>query len=116
MAVIFGLSSLSSLPPVAGGLSDKAAHALEYFGLAALTIRALARGSVTRVRLSTATLSLVIVVLHGLLDEAHQLFVPGRYFDLRDVAADAIGGFVAAAAIGAWGIIRRFSVLHRGRA
>ena len=34
---------------------------------------------------------LIIAVLYGLSDETHQIFVPGRYFDLADLLADACG-------------------------
>ena len=44
MAMIFVLSSLSTLPTPPGGLSYYHAHVAAYAGLAVLTARALARG------------------------------------------------------------------------
>jgi VanZ family protein len=38
-----------------------------------------------------------MVTLYGFTDEFHQLFVPGRSADLRDVLADCVGGFAGAA-------------------
>jgi VanZ family protein len=37
-------------------------------------------------------------VAYGLGDEVHQLFVPGRLFDLADLAADAAGGALGSGA------------------
>jgi VanZ family protein len=51
--------------------------------------------------------AVVISTLYGVSDEYHQLFVPGRSFDVFDMLADFIGSVVGASAIGAWSIIRR---------
>jgi VanZ family protein len=93
-------------------MNDKAAHAMEYAGLGALTLRALARGKLAGVRRGVVIGALLVAVFYGLSDEAHQYFVPGRDCDLRDVAADAFGAGVAVGAIWAWGIIRRFFAFH----
>ena len=37
----------------------------------------------------------VILILYALLDEIHQLFVPGRFFALLDIISDAVGIFLA---------------------
>ena len=44
-------------------------------------------------------LMIAITVLYGILDEVHQGFVPGRTVDSWDVAADALGGMLAAVSI-----------------
>jgi VanZ family protein len=49
----------------------------------------------------------LIAVAYGATDEWHQMYVPSRTADVRDLAADAIGAFVAAIAIKAWSIIKR---------
>ena len=116
MVVIFGLSSVSSVPPLPGGMSDKEAHSLLYSGLGALVVRALARGGWVGVRPFALAGAVAVAVLYGLTDEFHQLYVPGREFDLHDLAADGIGAGAAAAAIWAWSIIRRFSGFRRGHA
>jgi VanZ family protein len=33
----------------------------------------------------------IITLLYGIFDEVHQIFIPGRYFDLLDLAADTTG-------------------------
>jgi VanZ family protein len=107
MAVIFALSSMTRLPEPPGGLNDKGAHMIEYGGLALLTLRALAAGRWSAVRLPVAIGTVVIALAYGLTDEIHQFFVPGRQCDVRDLAADAAGAGIAAAALWTWGIIRR---------
>lgn len=104
-ALIFSLSSLSSVPSMPAG-SDKLAHSLLYAGLGFLVARALLGGE----RPLTAPVLVVVLAfgaLYGLSDEAHQLFVPNRQFDLRDMAADVIGAGMGAGALGLWGILRR---------
>jgi VanZ family protein len=113
MAVIFGLSSVSSVPALPGGMSDKTAHALLYAGLGVLCVRALSGGQWLHMHAGAVVGSLILSTLYGLTDETHQLFVPGREFDLKDLAADAVGAGVAAALAWACCIIRRFSLVHR---
>lgn len=92
MAGIFFFSSLSSpLGPVSdsshSGLIGRAAHVLEYAGLAALMLRALGwqRYGVT----------LFVTLAYALSDELHQALVPGREFALSDLATDAVGALMA---------------------
>ena len=103
MAVIFAVSSMPS-PPVPGG-ADKPWHALGYCGLAVVVVRAFAGGLPRRISLRTAVASVCVVVLYGMSDEVHQMFVPGRRASIDDVAADAIGAIIGAGLCWAWGII-----------
>lgn len=104
-ALIFALSSVSHVPPLPGGMSDKAGHLLLYSGLGFLVARALA-GTRERYRVTWLfAVTLLIVGLYGLSDETHQLFVPLREFDLRDWAADLAGGACGAGCRWLWGII-----------
>jgi VanZ family protein len=106
MAGIFVASSISQ-PPMPAGVSDVSLHAIAYFVLALLLIRALAEGRWTGVTPARVILAVIITVLYGLSDEWHQSFVPSRHADVRDVVADAIGACMAAVAVWAWSIIRR---------
>jgi VanZ family protein len=105
-SVIFGLSSVpgDATPQVSFPFADKLAHFVEYFALGAACARGLRRGSgLPARRQHRAGLSAAVVVLaaalaasYGILDEVHQLFVPGRTSDWRDSLADALGALVGA--------------------
>jgi VanZ family protein len=106
-ALIFGLSSVSSVPALPGGMTDKMAHTILYSGLGLLVARAMAGGLGRPVPLRVVVAVLAFAALYGLSDEFHQLFVPHREFDLKDMAADAAGGGIGAALLWLWGILRR---------
>lgn len=104
-ALIFGLSSVSDVPSLPGGLSDKTGHAVLYSGLGLLVARALTGGRRRPLTIWLVLGTVLAVGLYGLSDEMHQLFVPGRHFDLKDLAADLVGGAAGTALLGLWGII-----------
>jgi len=103
MAAIFTASSMSA-PPIPGG-ADKPWHTLGYLGLAIVVVRALAGGLPRRISPRILVLSVCLVVLYGMSDELHQMFVPGRTASFDDLLADAIGAVVGASLCWAWGII-----------
>jgi VanZ family protein len=105
MAMLFGLSSLSTLPSPPEGFSFYDVHIAAYAGLAAVTARATGKG-LRAVSWRAVLGAILISSLYGVSDEYHQLFVPGRSFDVLDMVADAIGSIVGASAVGAWSIIR----------
>jgi hypothetical protein len=102
MTFIFWLSSISRLPDLPSGVSDKAAHVLLYSGLGALLVRARAGGWRRPVTLGIAAAAIVLATLYGISDEIHQYFVPPRQVEVRDILADAIGASLAAGALYAW--------------
>ena len=108
MAVIFTGSSFSHLPDVPGGFSDKTEHASEYAVLGVLFVRALAGRRWLSPTLGCVIAAACLATLYGVSDEFHQLFVPDRDFDVRDMMADAFGASISAGGLWAWGIIRRF--------
>ena len=89
--LIFWLSSQSLSAVRLGFGTDWVAHAVLYAGLGYVLVNSLrlaGRGG----------MSLVVVILcaaYGLSDEIHQSFVPGRTFEFMDIAADALGGYLA---------------------
>lgn len=94
-AGIFGLSAKSSFPfqELFSGF-DKIVHIGEFAGLGFLLAWALFRlpsgpGPV-RARRPAAWAGALGTAL-GLMDEFHQVFVPGRHPDLLDAAADVVG-------------------------
>lgn len=109
MAMIFVMSSQSTVPRLPVAVSDKTLHGVLYCGLGALLVRALASGRLAAVSVLVCVAAAALATAYGVTDEVHQLFVFGRECDVRDLAADAVGAAVGAGAIGAWSIIRRFS-------
>ncbi len=75
---------------------EEALHFIEYGVLGLLLVRAL------RFRLADAALfpaALLIGTMVGVLDELVQWFVPGRFWDVRDIAVNALGIFLALVAL-----------------
>jgi VanZ family protein len=97
--VIFGLSSIpgAAFPPSQLFSYDKLLHAGVYAVLGALCFLALSRSGSAKTGALVAIAG-VMTTLYGCTDEIHQLFVAGRSADLRDVLADAVGGFAGAGA------------------
>jgi VanZ family protein len=107
LALIYALSAQSKLPDVPGASSDKLQHFLGYALMSVLVVWAAVRGDWRRVRFRTVLFATAFCVLYGWSDELHQRRVPGREFDLHDLAADGAGAFLAGAVSWAWGIIAR---------
>jgi len=105
-AMIFGLSSMSSLPAPPAGLTDKHAHFGTYGAFAALLVWGLTDRSPSRTTWGTVAAAVALATLYGASDEWHQSFVPGRDVSALDLAADAAGAAMAAVALRAWAIIR----------
>lgn len=106
MAVIFGLSGMSS-PPTPVRVSDKTEHVVGYGVLGAVTARATAGGTLGGLTAGAATTAWAIATLYGVSDEYHQSFVPGRTADPADALADASGAAMSIGVLWASGIIAR---------
>jgi VanZ family protein len=106
-AIIFTLSSFSTLPGPPSGITDKHEHFVTYAILAALTLRAIAGGRLAGVTAIGAFLAALFTAFYGVTDELHQAFVPGRDSSVGDFVADSLGGLLAAGLILACAIIRR---------
>jgi VanZ family protein len=93
-ALIFLVSAQSdlSLPTFPSSDSDKVAHVLEYGVLGILWARAVkASWPHWTFLLVLASIGL-FTGLYGVMDEWHQLYVPGRFSDWHDALADLCGG------------------------
>jgi VanZ family protein len=106
-ALIFALSSISAVPALPTRVGDKMAHAALFAGFGFLATRALTRGSGRPATARAVLGAVALSALYGLSDEIHQLFVPRRMFDLRDLAADVAGGGLGSAAWWLWSSLRR---------
>ncbi len=97
MALIFVLSAQSSFDFVPRRWQvdpvSWAAHFSEYAVLALLLWQALRHTE--RFSPRATPLAFVLAALYAISDEWHQLYVPGRYSDGRDVLVDVAGALAA---------------------
>ena len=75
----------------------KSAHMFLYFILAILTFKLVYRKEKDfnkKVIIKKLLISLVVVFIYACTDEFHQLFIPGRSGEFRDVMVDTVGGCI----------------------
>jgi len=104
---LFVLSSIPDIPSPLhlGTWDDKLQHFVAYAILGALVLRATAMNR----ELPNGRhlkLTLAVGIFYGATDELHQYFVPGRFMEFSDFAADA-AGVVAGAVFYLWLCKRR---------
>jgi VanZ family protein len=104
MALIFCVSSLSA-PPGGSLFPDWETHSVVYGALGLLLSRALA-GGVRRTSLATLVMAAALATVYGVTDEWHQMYVPQRNSEVRDVVNDMIGAAIGAAVFGVAGRLR----------
>ncbi|NLB42842.1 MAG: VanZ family protein [Clostridiales bacterium] len=94
-------------------LVRKGAHLTEYAILGILLFVALC---FTRRRLLSSTIiAFIIGAVYGVLDEFHQYYIPGRSCQISDMMIDASGVLLAVLLCSLYFVLRRFSMLLRGR-
>jgi len=77
------------------GLSDKLNHLVAYFGLAILLNLTLIYQRKSRLLFDKASLVTIIICLfYGIVDELHQILIPGRFADTYDWIADSLGTLI----------------------
>jgi VanZ family protein len=76
-------------------LTRKAAHLTEYAILACLLLRAFRAGAASAWHWRWATLALLLVAVHAVLDEYHQAYTQYRTGSVADSVLDIAGGLVA---------------------
>jgi VanZ family protein len=106
--LILAVSSIPDLsaPGLGFSVTDKIAHFVEYFILGFLTARAIS--TFVMEPLKIFWISSTITSGFGILDELHQLLIPGRTTEGLDMAADILGSVLAAALFA--GIVQRKSL------
>jgi len=76
--------------------SDERSHMVEYSMLALFVYHALVeRKQIGRLNISPAWIALAIASIAGILDEVIQLFLPNRYFDIRDIGFNVFSALMA---------------------
>ena len=95
MIVLFILSSIPSdnLPEIGFVFSDKLAHLIVYFILGILLGWRLGKVKKDSKGLYWRN-SFFIGIFYAIFDEVHQLFIPGRQFDIWDITFDILGVFL----------------------
>lgn len=83
----------------------KTAHFFLYFMLGILLLNALKKGRT--IEYKTVIIAIIVCVVYAASDEMHQLFVPGRSGQLRDVIIDSLG---SCAGIGIFSLISRIYI------
>jgi VanZ family protein len=101
LILIFWLSSFGTLPNIqVFQWQDKVEHAAAFFVLCFFTRRAFAfQNALPALRRRAMRYAVAVACVYGVLDEVHQLYVPGRNFDYWDMAADAAGAGICALAL-----------------
>jgi VanZ family protein len=91
--VIHGFSSIpgSDLPETGLLHADKIFHAIEYFVLGALLMRALTGSDIKAGLAKSVFLAIIITLSYGAIDELYQRSVPGRSCDFFDFLANCAG-------------------------
>ncbi len=89
--LIMAVSSIPNLstPNFRFSFADKIAHFVEYFILGLLTTNA-ARGFVEKTR-TAFLISAILASAYGVLDELHQMLIPGRSVEVLDMASNVTG-------------------------
>ena len=76
-------------------MNDKVEHLLAYFGLSFLLYLTLLFQKKSIILKNYAVLfTFLAVFAYGIMDEVHQLLIPGRSCELLDFLADMFGGVV----------------------
>lgn len=94
LLLIFATSlPTASMPSV--GINDKFEHFGAYFGLTFLLVLTYRfQGKFEGLRRRPHLYSFITIALYGMVDEIHQIFIPGRSCEFGDFLADVIGGLI----------------------
>lgn len=94
--ILFILTSLPSSDALTIGVSDKVEHFGAYGLLSGiLYLNLVFQKKFKLLKKYPATFTILIASFYGLLDELHQLFVPGRSAEILDWFADFSGAVIA---------------------
>ena len=92
---LFTLTTLPTHSVPAVGVNDKVEHMLAYFGLSFLLYLALLfQKKSSTLKKNAILFTLLFVFAYGILDEVHQLLIPGRSCELLDFLADILGSVI----------------------
>jgi len=93
--ILFGATTLPAASMPSFGVVDKVNHLSAYFILAILLfLTLLFQQKIPLAKKRVAAYALIICSLYGMLDEVHQIFIPGRSAEFLDFLADACGALL----------------------
>lgn len=91
--VLFILTSLPASRLPDAKINDKVEHYIAFAVLAVLLSLTFQFQEKIRILAKQSYLfCIILIAIYGLLDELHQMYVPGRYCDVKDWIADVLGG------------------------
>ncbi len=94
--ILFILTTLPGNEAISIGVNDKIEHFGAYGLLSGiLYLNLFFQKKFTLLNKFPATFTLLVASIYGMVDELHQIFVPGRTADVRDWLADFIGSLLA---------------------
>lgn len=87
-------------------IPDKVKHFVAYFILSLLFTISLRFYNEKKEKIKNIYIfSILVISVNGLIDEVHQLFIPGRLFEWLDLLADVSGAF--------WGMILAMFIIEK---
>ena len=93
--ILFVATTLPAASMPSFGVVDKVNHLSAYFILAILLfLTLLFQQKIPLTKNRVAAYALIICSLYGMLDEVHQIFIPGRSAEFLDFLADACGALL----------------------
>jgi len=93
--ILFVATTLPAASMPSFGVVDKVNHLSAYFILAILLfLTLLFQQKIPFAKNRVAAYALIICSLYGMLDEVHQIFIPGRSAEFLDFLADACGALL----------------------
>jgi len=93
--ILFGATTLPAASMPSFGVVDKVNHLSAYFILAILLfLTLLFQQKIPLAKNRVAAYAFIICSLYGMLDEVHQIFIPGRSAEFLDFLADACGALL----------------------
>jgi VanZ family protein len=82
------------------GVGDKSKHFFAYFILAfLLNLTLLIQDKYPKMKEKAGAYTWVIIAIYGILDELHQMLIPGRSAELLDWIADILGALAGVIAV-----------------
>jgi len=101
--IIFWLSSLTGVTIDAAGLGEETYHIYGHFILYTLLALTL------YLPLKNNLAGFILTIVYGISDELHQVFVPGRAWESKDLVIDALGALVG---VGIVLVICKTNIFH----